>query len=711
MAELAESPTTQDLVDRARSAPTTSVAVRELAAEMAGIDDVPGLLDQAAAHADADTATRLMLAAATAGTPPTCEQVARVLPHVAEPPVFTVLVGATVGDRVTMLLDLVESGHMSVYRNAIALFLCTELLDDDPPPPRLLTQMRLVGRRGRDPISTLLLGVAAVRLGDENTLRVLTDSSPFHDPEFAEELAEKMRQSLAGPPVDVLPGRPPLKRVSGFTVRRPTEKVSRNAPCPCGSGKKYKKCCLKADEARLSDPSPVAGLTMREYVAQAGRHMSIDDFIKLGPQQILDLDFESLPSLHLLAAARTLSAFAFWDGAERAMDLLEGRSDLPCAIDEYREELISDALDAGADEVALRQAAKLEDPDGLDPSFRLGLELIADGSDILAKIEASAAESLAEDTADHIVVPYALMRRYPALGLLTARGCLNPIRDLDSVTLLEDIEEARDRLQLPPGDPFGDHYDLLAGHHFDALDAEAETEALTAKNQALAAELNDLRERLNSASGRSREVERSLHDATERLAAAESAAARAPVAGKATAANTQATAAAAQAADPVALRRKVEDLKQLVRDGIEERRDLRRQLTGARERIQEERPKPDGAQKSAAATADDELEADLDAPVRTEVLIPIFEERARAAIRDAPPNVGGAAVKVAGGLAAGTEHAWHGVKQLRSVRGIYSARVGIHHRLLFEVDSDGGGLRVLEFIARRDLEGCVGRYR
>ncbi len=29
------------------------------------------------------------------------------------------------------------------------------------------------------------------------------------------------------------------------TVRRKTEKVGRNAPCPCGSGKKYKKCCGK----------------------------------------------------------------------------------------------------------------------------------------------------------------------------------------------------------------------------------------------------------------------------------------------------------------------------------------------------------------------------------------------------------------------------------------------------------------------------------
>jgi preprotein translocase subunit SecA len=30
------------------------------------------------------------------------------------------------------------------------------------------------------------------------------------------------------------------------TVRRNAEKVGRNAPCPCGSGKKYKKCCGKA---------------------------------------------------------------------------------------------------------------------------------------------------------------------------------------------------------------------------------------------------------------------------------------------------------------------------------------------------------------------------------------------------------------------------------------------------------------------------------
>ncbi|MBM4349595.1 MAG: preprotein translocase subunit SecA [Deltaproteobacteria bacterium] len=36
----------------------------------------------------------------------------------------------------------------------------------------------------------------------------------------------------------------------GVTVRRDGKKVGRNDPCPCGSGKKYKRCCLEKEEAR-----------------------------------------------------------------------------------------------------------------------------------------------------------------------------------------------------------------------------------------------------------------------------------------------------------------------------------------------------------------------------------------------------------------------------------------------------------------------------
>jgi preprotein translocase subunit SecA len=44
-------------------------------------------------------------------------------------------------------------------------------------------------------------------------------------------------------------------------VVRASEKVGRNDPCPCGSGKKYKKCCgANAYETVLSLPGLRAGL-------------------------------------------------------------------------------------------------------------------------------------------------------------------------------------------------------------------------------------------------------------------------------------------------------------------------------------------------------------------------------------------------------------------------------------------------------------------
>jgi uncharacterized protein YchJ len=34
------------------------------------------------------------------------------------------------------------------------------------------------------------------------------------------------------------------------TPVRTEQKVGRNDPCPCGSGKKYKHCCLKKDQGK-----------------------------------------------------------------------------------------------------------------------------------------------------------------------------------------------------------------------------------------------------------------------------------------------------------------------------------------------------------------------------------------------------------------------------------------------------------------------------
>jgi len=63
--------------------------------------------------------------------------------------------------------------------------------------------------------------------------------------ELHEEWLQTPRDSLEGKkPAEVLDGGR-LFPSKIETFRREAPKVGRNDPCPCGSGKKYKKCCGK----------------------------------------------------------------------------------------------------------------------------------------------------------------------------------------------------------------------------------------------------------------------------------------------------------------------------------------------------------------------------------------------------------------------------------------------------------------------------------
>jgi len=54
---------------------------------------------------------------------------------------------------------------------------------------------------------------------------------------------ERYQESLPGK--DDIPLPPPPE-----TIRKEETKPRRNDPCPCGSGKKYKQCCLKTDQKK-----------------------------------------------------------------------------------------------------------------------------------------------------------------------------------------------------------------------------------------------------------------------------------------------------------------------------------------------------------------------------------------------------------------------------------------------------------------------------
>jgi methionyl aminopeptidase len=69
-----------------------------------------------------------------------------------------------------------------------------------------------------------------------------------------------------------------------INLKTPTEKVGRNDPCTCGSGLKYKKCCLGKDEARLPD---LEEDYLRKYGIHLKKKSDIEGIRKAG-QLVLD---------------------------------------------------------------------------------------------------------------------------------------------------------------------------------------------------------------------------------------------------------------------------------------------------------------------------------------------------------------------------------------------------------------------------------------
>ncbi len=56
------------------------------------------------------------------------------------------------------------------------------------------------------------------------------------------------------------------------------QKIGRNAPCPCGSGKKYKKCCLLKQDERPKSALPIGYKTVYTELDQLSN--SVVDLIK-----------------------------------------------------------------------------------------------------------------------------------------------------------------------------------------------------------------------------------------------------------------------------------------------------------------------------------------------------------------------------------------------------------------------------------------------
>lgn len=90
--------------------------------------------------------------------------------------------------------------------------------------------------------------------------------------------------------------------------------------------------------------------------------------------------------------------------------------------------------------------------------------------------------------------------------------------------------------------------------------------------------------------------------------------------------------------------------------------------------------------------------------------IPVWSPKARASLESLPTKIASAAIATAGALGAGRPEAWRHAKRLEGMHGLCSARVGIHHRLLFRMDQDDR-LDIDEIVTREALTRALAARR
>ena len=77
-----------------------------------------------------------------------------------------------------------------------------------------------------------------------NVINSVSDKKYEKIEDIIETFKEEYKDNLRFSSLSILYNSDVFSKVLGEKENSKTVKIGRNDPCPCGSGKKYKKCCL-----------------------------------------------------------------------------------------------------------------------------------------------------------------------------------------------------------------------------------------------------------------------------------------------------------------------------------------------------------------------------------------------------------------------------------------------------------------------------------
>lgn len=687
------------LITKAQETPLTRDAIEAFAARM---PETPAgeLIQFALSRYDAHSATVFALAAVARGQELPSEALFALLPDLVNPSHFAPLVAAVEGDRIAFLNELVVKGRMDWEREALSLFLAVELLDGSEPPQNLRRTLRVFARLPIDENSGFIFGCALQHLEDDEIREVGRSWIRVAEGGDSESARNELRAPLFKPVLETLPSVEKPAIVTGYTLRKLEPKAGRNDPCPCKSGRKYKKCCGAADAEPRRSGATASGVRLQDLTREGVEALDEDQLRLLLPLELASLKLEWLNFDQLQYAAIELTLRRRLSEAERFVDELTKRGDdaMQWARDS-RNELIRSALLDGDVSLAERQIVHCSEEDDEFDSFQLRITLQRGDAGSLEFLLATVEDALrADDWMILFDLSFALLDHAPALGILVARGCLDPDRPYDSDLLLDKIADARSRLDLDMREPWDEVYELWA---LDYLESEGDELIRNAKDQdrdQISENLNFLHNEMADALDQSRTLQRQLRTAEAELArvamiiAGVNSAMAEPTPEEHDKAET----------DVWRLRTLVTELKVKVADSVLVRREVRRYLVS----VQEERERSVPAEERDAALAEasaGEIEGSpVDAP--RDLLLPRFDD-AEKSLKMLPRTTAAQAMTVAAKLASGDSHSWNGVMKVRAGQDVLVARVRVHYRMLFRVSD--GVLDCLMVVHRRVLNAAL----
>ncbi len=683
-----------DLLKRLHSTRLTRGEAHSLAAQLPRSDEeLHQVIEALVASADEAGVTSLVFAMVAGGRNIEAKALPGVLPLIRGLDGVSVAALHAQGEVAAAILQAVESGIMGCEREAVLLmiagWICLNREPRQPLPPTLIAKARMLARDVGDKPETLLPLFALARIANNATLQKVLEEYIVPPPPAAidaalEFIIEKpLREPLASLPEQMAR----VLSVDG-PLRRAVAKVGRNDPCPCGSGKKYKKCCFAMDQDRLHHSSDVAGVTVEELEALPEPFLTREKLEYLRGPKLAQLQIERIaPELQPLFLER-LAVFKLHDALLKAWETVGRRADLRVA---YENAVFAAAHDGNRELLtrlmALQGLTPEHDAVGITGRLLLARD---DPARFLELIEQTARQGL-EDPQDLECVDLACgltESAYPGLATLLARGVATTTRFWEAELLMEAIEKLRDRLNLPPQDPaewvLDRHYNLP-----EDLDEETHEELATARRQmdAAAAEANRLRAQLAET--------RAQLERQERLAARNKDNPSVP----APPATTPKTSAAE-------LRNRIDELKSALKERHAERNTLRRELNEALKETAELRaakaqPAPQAIAGSEPDREDQALLAEEATPLQP-LRVPVFPGRFPQTLASLPENVARGVMTLVGRLAAGEPAAFVGMRRLRVRHEICRVRCARDYRLLLKLQPDK--LEILDLINRRDFE-------